>query len=366
MKVMHILDSLNRGGTEILMLDVCRNARANNLDLTMVVTGGGELESYFGECGTSFYRLERRGPVDLGLARRIRQIVEENGIDVVHTHQAVEALHAHLATRRFKNVKRVMTFHLCTSDRKNKLALKLVVPRMHANVAVSHELLNCLRESARFDTSKRFYVVHNGVDRNRLKTSGADIRKELGLPASSMLLGMIGNFYPDRRKDQLTICRALPELFAAAPDAHFLLVGGDLGDGSEMESCVTLCSDLGITDRVHFLGKRDDIPDILEALDAYVRASVNESLGIAVVEAMLAGVPVVVSDIGALKEVTANGQVAVVFRTGDASDLARKLIELADNPIRRSELAQKGKDYALRNFTIEKHISTLIDLYKRI
>src|SRR6266498_2723090 len=107
MKVMHILDSLNRGGAEMLTLDLCRNARANNLDLTFVATGGGDLEADFRNSGVSFQRLERRLPVDLKLARRIGRIVKDREIDVVHTHQAVESLHAYLATRG-TDVKRVM------------------------------------------------------------------------------------------------------------------------------------------------------------------------------------------------------------------------------------------------------------------
>src|SRR5882724_8464594 len=153
MKVMHILDSLNRGGAEMLVLDVCRNAQANNLDLTLVATGGGELESDFRNSGVTFRRLERRRPVDLTLARRIRAIVEEDQIDIVHTHQAVEALHGYLATRRNLNVKRIMTFHLCTSDTKNRLALNLLVSRMHANVAATPALPHSLKAAAGFHTA---------------------------------------------------------------------------------------------------------------------------------------------------------------------------------------------------------------------
>ena len=70
MKVMHILDSLNRGGAEMLALDVCRNARAHNLDLTFMVMGGGDLEADFRGSGAVFHRLQRRLPVDLRLALR--------------------------------------------------------------------------------------------------------------------------------------------------------------------------------------------------------------------------------------------------------------------------------------------------------
>lgn len=363
---MHILDSLNRGGAEILALDLCRNARANNLDLTFVATGGGDLEADFRNSGVTFQRLERRLPVDLRLARRIGRIIKEREIDVVHTHQAVEALHAYLATRGGP-VKRVMTFHLCTSDAKNRLALNLLVPRMDANVAVSQELLNCLQHEAGFNTSERFHVVHNGVDPRRLESTRANLRDELRLNGDSLLLGMIGNFYPDRRKDQLTVCRALPHVFAEVPAAHFVFIGASFPAAPKvLDDCVALCGELGISERVHFLGKRSDIPDLLRSLDVYVQSSVNESLGIAVVEAMLTGVPVVVSNIGALLEVTGDGEYGTMFRTGDAVDLAGKLIELCRDKHGRKGLGAKGKDWATSRFSIEPHIANLIKLYNQI
>src|SRR6185503_12439369 len=134
-----------------------------------VATGGGDLEAEFRNSGVAFQRLERRLPVDLKLVRRISRIIKERGIDVVHTHQAVESLHAYLATRN-ATVKRVMTFHLCTSDAKNRVALNLLVPRMDANVAVSNELLDCLSHEAKFNTDRKFHVVHNGVDQRRLES----------------------------------------------------------------------------------------------------------------------------------------------------------------------------------------------------
>lgn len=366
MRVMHILDSLNRGGAEMLALDLCRNARSNNLDLTFVATGGGDLEADFRNSGVTFQRLERRLPVDLKLARRIGRIISEREIDVVHTHQAVDALHAYLATRGGR-VKRVMTLHLCTSDAKNKVALNLLVPRMDANVAVSHELLKCLKHEGGFNTSHRFHVVHNGVDHRRLEPTSANLRAELGLNDGALVLGMIGNFYPDGRKDQLTICRALPRVFAEVPAACFLFIGGSFPAAPQLlEECVELCRRLGISERVHFLGKRSDIADLLSSLDVYVHSSVNESLGIAVVEAMLTGLPVVVSDIGALLEVTGEGEYALTFRTGDASELADKLIELCHDEQRRSVLAGQGKVWATSHFSIEAHIASLLKLYNQI
>ncbi|MGI8837436.1 MAG: glycosyltransferase family 4 protein [Pyrinomonadaceae bacterium] len=365
MKVMHILDSLNRGGAEMLALDVCRNARAHNLDLTFVAMGGGDLEADFRGSGAVFHRLQRRLPVDLRLAMRLGRIIKDRGIEVVHTHQAVESLHAYLATRGTE-VKRVMTFHLCTADTKNRVALRFVTPRLSAGIAVSNDLLKCLDEAG-LETAGKFHVIPNGVDATRLQLGSRGLRSELGLSESDLLLGMIGNFYADGRKDQRTICLALPKFFQSVPHAHFVFAGGTSKDSTDLQKeCLNICRQQNILDRVHFLGKRSDIANILHSVDVYVHSSVNESQGIAVVEAMLVGLPVIVSDIGALLEVTNNGDCAVVFHTGDAEHLADQLITLAQHEALRASIAGKGKTFATRCFGIDAHIKNLLALYQNI
>jgi glycosyltransferase involved in cell wall biosynthesis len=201
----------------------------------------------------------------------------------------------------------VLSFHLCTADAKNRVALKFLAPRMDANVAVSRELLSCLEREGKFATGKNFHVVYNGVDAARLgATAGVgDLRAELRLAEGDLLFGMVGNFYADRRKDQLTVCRALPEVFARVPQAQFAFAGGYEESASRIyQECVEFCREQGIAGRVHFLGRRADVAGVLGALDIFVFSSRMDSFGVAVVEAMLAGVPAVVSDIGALLEVT--------------------------------------------------------------
>jgi L-malate glycosyltransferase len=310
--------------------------------------------------------LQRRRPVDLSLALQLRKLIKARGINVVHSHQAVEALHAYLATRGTQT-KCVLSFHLCAADTKNARALKFLAPRMHANVAVSRDLLNCLRTDAGLDTSRNFHVVYNGVDGERLRSTGGDLRAELKLTKHALLLGMVGNFYADGRKDQLTVCRALPALFAAAPHAHFVFVGAHAQTAPQLfDECVNLCRAQGIADRVHFLGQRADIPAVLHALDLFVFSSRMDSFGMAVVEAMMTSVPAVVSDIGALREVTADGAHALLFRTGDAADLARCLLALANDPARRAELGARGRAWATRQFGIAAHIARLRELYSAI
>jgi glycosyltransferase involved in cell wall biosynthesis len=117
---------------------------------------------------------------------------------------------------------------------------------------------------------------------------------------------------------------------------------------------------------VHFLGKRQDIPEVLSSLDLFVFSSLREGLPIAVIEAMTVGLPCVVSDIGPLLEVSDGGRYAVAFRREDPDDLARKLIDLIEDSARRKQLGQQAKEWAQSRFSIEAHLANLSSLYRSL
>lgn len=374
MNVLHTLDSLNRGGAEVMELDVCRNARSAGVDLTFVATGGGDLEADFAESGSEFIRLQRKLPIDPFLIRELRKIIIARDIRVVHAHQAVEAIHLYYATRG-TGVKCVMTLHGYITDKKNQLAAKFIIPRMDAVVAVSSSMLDWYRTGEGFTITDKFHVVLNPVDIERLvstrKQGEMSLRDEFGMSNNAKLLGMIGNFYADARKDQWTVCRALPRVLKQLPDAHFVFVGSVL-DGAEgyQRRCVDHIRENGLTDRVHFTGKRSDIPDTLRELDLFVFSSVQEGMPIAAIEALMLGVPMLVSNIPPLLEVIGEGTIdercAEVFRTGDADDLAEKILSLFNNETRLIELSNKARKDTPSRFSIQTHLSRIGELYEQL
>src|SRR5215203_2480172 len=135
-------------------------------------------------------------------------------------------------------------------------------------------MLNWLADVDGLYTSRNFHIIYNGADPKRLQPTSNSLRSELGLPDDSLLLGMVGNFYRDPRKDQLTVCRALPSVFARFDNAHFVFAGRiEEGAEAKFADCVNFCVDHGMDKRVHFLGPRSDVPDILAALDVFVFSS---------------------------------------------------------------------------------------------
>jgi glycosyltransferase involved in cell wall biosynthesis len=367
MKVLHLLDTLGRGGAEMIALDVCRNAARLGLELTFVTTRGGAMEEDFRASGAEFIRLNRRLPVDPGVVFGLRRIIRERGIEVVHGYQPVEGLHLYLATIGLP-VKRVLSFQGgMRPSWKNLQTARFLIPRMDANIAVSRGILNYHRDHDGFDTSKNFHVIYNGTDPERIRPSGRSLKKELGLSEDTLLIGMVGNFYRDPRKDQLTVCRALPKVFRELENVHCVFAGAaEAGAEDKLQACVDLCREEGIAGRVHFLGARADIPDVLAALGLFVFSSLHEGLPLAVTEAMLAGVPLVVSDIEPLLEVSDNGNTAEVFPVGDAEALSEKILKLLNNDRLRYGMSKSALEFAQENFSIDAHLRELKRLYSSL
>ncbi len=363
MKVLHLLDTVNRGGAEMLILDVCRNAANFGIDLTFATMQGGELEEDFRTSGAEFIRLQRRFPVDFGAILKLRKIIKRREIKIVHAHQAVEALHLHLATLNLP-IKRVLTFHGFVADAKNRRTLQFLIPRMDANIFVSKSLQDWLEENENLDVGRNSRVIYNGTDEKRLQPTDKSLRKELGLDENVLLLGMIGNFYRDPRKDQMTLCKSLPKVFAEIKNAHCIFAGKvESGAEEKLQNCIDFCRENGIAEKVHFLGARNDIPDVLAALNLFVFSSLQEGLPIAMTEAMLAKVPLIVSDIEPLLEASENGKYAEVFPVGNAEVLSEKILQLLENKQLRADLANRALEFAIKNFSIEAHLKQLKKLY---
>lgn len=366
MNVLHFLDTVNRGGAETLVLDVCRNAGKAGINIFFANAGDGALEADFRTANAKYFRLNRRLPFDFLLISELRKIIRKNNIEIIHTHQAVEALHAFFATIGTKT-KVVLTHHGILADKKNRLTTKFLLKRVAHNILVGRESKKVYERDFNFHFSAKTSIIYNGVDEQRLKPTRKDFRKEMRIPNDALLIGMVGNFYSEPRKDQMTLCKALPKIFHNFKNVHCIFAGKIMPEAEQKyNECVQSCRNSGISEKVHFLGGRDDIPDILAALDIFVCSSLAEGLPIAVNEAMLAGVPVIVSDIAPLLEASNNGEFAEIFKVQNADELSEKVLKLLNERNLREDLASRAYKFARENFSIEAHLENLKKLYQTI
>src|SRR3982751_5864654 len=110
MRVLYFLDSVGRGGAEMQALDVCRNAAKYGIEMTFATARGGALEDDFRETGVYFERLDRKLPIDLYLASKLRRIIKDRRVDIVHGYQPVDWAHLYIAARSLGGVKRVLSY----------------------------------------------------------------------------------------------------------------------------------------------------------------------------------------------------------------------------------------------------------------
>ncbi|HLM00131.1 MAG TPA: glycosyltransferase family 4 protein, partial [Pyrinomonadaceae bacterium] len=201
----------------------------------------------------------------------------------------------------------------------------------------------------------------------RIISDNAVLRAELNLAENELLFGMIANFYRDPRKDHLTLCRALPKVLGEIENARCVFVGRtEAGAEKKFDECVSFCRANRIADRVHFLGAREDIRDVLASLDVFVLSSLHEGLPVAATEAMMAGVPMILSDIEPLLEISGGGKYAEMFQTRNAGDLAEKILKLLKNEALRKDLSRAALRFAAENFSIEAHLRELRKLYESL
>ncbi|MEO6527375.1 MAG: glycosyltransferase family 4 protein [Gemmatimonadaceae bacterium] len=197
-------------------------------------------------------------------------------------------------------------------------------------------------------------VVHNGIDPapydGLASGTRAAVRAELGIAGDVFLVGIFSRLHP--WKGQTVLLDAI----ARMPNVHALIVGGALFSGeapyeAELRSRSELPSYAG---RVHMLGARDDVPRLLAACDVVVHASVlAEPFGRVLVEAMLAGRPVVATRAGGVPEVVTDGETGVLVAPGDARALTEALDALRRDPARVAELARRGAAHARLRFSRE-------------
>jgi len=364
MNICHFLGSLNRGGTEILAYDTFKNISISEKTFIFLYRRGGDLENDFQTLPIPVVKLNYNKFLFFLYIYRLRLFLYKYQIDIIHTHHPFDTFLSILASFGTK-IKIISTHHGFAPYWLTKLLLLYTIPRVDKNVFVSWSCLEMYKSFLKKKSFSNFEIIYNGVDIRRLQLEAKESRitKEYNIGKDDIILGMVGNFYANAR-DQLTICKALPMVFNAIGNTHFLFIGGKSAKNPNyFDECYNYCFQNNLLARVHFLGLRKNISEILQIFDIYVASSNYETFGIAIIEAMTLGIPVLTNNLPTYKELSKNGKYFYHFESRDSKDLADKIVQLIYNPEQRKLIGEKGKKYIIREFNIQKHINALYNLY---
>lgn len=206
-------------------------------------------------------------------------------------------------------------------------------------------------------------VIYNALEDGTLAGAAfpAASRAELGLPADGPLVGMVANFNFEIKGHHYFI-EAAARVARERGDVRFVLVG----DGALRADCELQARDLGIIDRIHFLGKRGDVPAILSHLDVSVLCSTSEGLSNVIMESMAVGRPVVATRVGGNPELVQDGVTGLVVPPANSAALAEAVGALLDDPARAGAMGAAAKRVAEERFSVRAMVEAHEELYCKL
>ncbi|PIU42071.1 MAG: hypothetical protein COS99_01995 [Candidatus Omnitrophica bacterium CG07_land_8_20_14_0_80_42_15] len=205
--------------------------------------------------------------------------------------------------------------------------------------------------------------IYNGVDIDEFSpgVSGEDFKKEFKLH-SEKLIGIIGRI--SMEKGHEFFLRTASEVVKDHKNVAFVVVGSEvLGSGEFKDATVKLSEELGLQNKIIFTGFRDDIPQIIAALDIVVVPSVAEPFGRVIIEAMAMEKPVIATSSGASTEIV-SGDCGILVEPGNVEQLKEAIIALLKDQVLANKIGKRGREIVSKRFTIDRHVAAMENLYE--
>ena len=322
---------------------------------------------HFHEVFVENYPLFHYQPYNLALSSKLVESVQKYNLDVLHVHYAIpHAYAAYMAKQMLKDfgidIPIVTTLHgtditLVGSHPVYKPAVEFSINHSDAVTTVS----NSLKEDTLrlFNIKKNIEVIYNFIDfEKQVNWKDEDCMRDTLADSQEKILAHVSNLRPVKRV--LDVIRIFHKVQKEIPSKLILV-----GDGPDKEKADLLARELGIKDKILFIGKSDEIRKILCLTDLFLLPSETESFGLAALEAMAEHTPVISSNTGGLAEVNIHGVTGFLSDVGDIDDMAKNAIYLLSNDSRLETFKQQAFDSA-HQFSIENILPKYESLYKRV
>lgn len=360
MKILHIINSLNTGGAEKLIVETLPLLqKEKDLEVGLALLNAEE---------TPFYTQFKKENPSIKVYELSKGSVYNplNVFRIIPLLRKYDAIHAHLfpvmyfvvlaKILSFSRVKLIFTEHSTKNRRMQNPKFKWIeqfVYRYYSKIiCITEEVKNELQRCLAIPSNK-LKVIHNGINVNKINSESKSNRDEFGFSSQDKLLIMVAGFRIE--KDQDTLIKCLQIL----PTEYKLIL---VGDGERRNILEQLVEKLNLTDRVTFLGVRNDVISLIKMCDVSVLSSHWEGFGLAVAEAMACGVPTIASNVNGLNTVVSEG--GLLFEKGNIEDLEAKILSLEDSTFYNkisNQCTEKANEY-----DIQKMVQQLTDEYKKI
>jgi L-malate glycosyltransferase len=378
-RILYFIPVFGTGGTERLVLDLCRllDQEAFNAEVSVFTTGsfeqelqkiGKKVHTIAGDQGRTGEKSVLRKLQDFrSRCRTLASLLDELKPDILHTHHIGPLLHLLPLRNRMKNVSWIHTEHIRPDiDRANNppriLSLAKYAFRLPDRVTGVSEAVGEYFRTVAHVPEKNVTTILNGVDVDAFSRAVAvDVkRRELGFSSDDFLVGTIGNLR--QQKNHRSLLLAFSMIAAAHPRMRLLLAG----DGEFRGALESLAHEKGIASRVHFLGHRLDAPEIMAVLDLYCLPSFYEGMPLSVLEAWSAGKPVVATDVVGIREIVRHDVNGVLVPSDRPEMLAQALLRVMGDGELRETISRNGQRFAMAECGIRQMVRRYEQLYRQV
>jgi glycosyltransferase involved in cell wall biosynthesis len=359
LNILYMLPELTVGGVETHVMALSSGMTRYGHNVT-VISNGGALVERLREAGVEHISLpiHRKSPVAINeMARRVREIISDRRIDVVHAHSRVPAWVAHFALRKSK-----IAFIITAHGQYAPHVGSRIMARGDRIICVSKVILDHMADKLGADRAKML-VIYNGIDIEQAAREREGIRppaetkKSLGIPEGAPVIGSIGRLTVT--KGLRFFVDAFKRVRDAKPGAKAVLVG----DGPMRKELQERAAELGIADDLLFTGVRTDIFDLLGIMDVYVVSSLYEGFPMGCLEAMSSRVPIVATRVGGIPEMLDHGRTALLAEPKDPKKLSEEIVRLIGQPELAARLTEAGYQDVVSRFSEKKMLDDILQVY---
>jgi glycosyltransferase involved in cell wall biosynthesis len=358
MRILHVSTPVSWRGGEQQIAYLAGVLATQDIPQHVCCPSGSPLERACASLPVTVHPFSGRGFLGLSLARRIRRIVRQERITVVHAHDSHAHTSAVLAAALFDMpapviVSRRVDFPVSPTPFSR---WKYNHPSVRRILCVSGFIRDVLARSVT-DTS-RLHVVYDGIDTDRFSAGADSLHDEFGIDPSRRIVGNASALAD--HKDYLTFVDTAEQILRSHKDVAFLIVG----DGPERERIRQYIASKGLERDIIMAGFRSDVHRLLPGFDVFLMTSSSEGLGSVVLDAFAAGVPVVSTDAGGLPEIVVQGR-GLVAPVKDAPALAAQVCALLDDTGLRERIVRTARE-AVRLFSKEQMAGSTLEHYRLV
>ncbi|HWK56126.1 MAG TPA: glycosyltransferase [Parapedobacter sp.] len=365
LKILHTIRQGKIGGGESHVLDLVTHLNSIHFESVILAFTYGPMVSLLTQKGFKVYVIETTRPFDFRIWPKVKKILATEKIDILHAHGTRAASNTILSAKRL-GLTTIYTVHGWSFHKNQNFLIKFIRIKSEQFLVRKSDITLCVSENnmkegkAKF-AMERTCVIKNGVDQHKfsLNRQFKDIRTELGIDRSVTLVGFIGRI--TEQKDPGTLIKAIA-LLPNDANIRFLIVG----NGDMKKTIVDMATSLNVSEKIVFQDFRQDVPDLLNAIDIFCLPSLWEGLPIAVLEAMAMGKAVIATAVDGTKEIITHQHNGLLIATKRSDQLANAIQKLTEKKIEREMLGKEALNTISTNYNIQKMVNKIESVYSTV